>query len=286
MAKQELKVEGKRENAMLVTCAAQGTGKSYQNKLLICKYVVDKLSTKVRGRKVLILDVNSEYGTESFGQNGIPPLTVKSIAVKDVRDWCRSDVVEARRIDMKSLSMDDKVKVLNYVMENVKLCLVICEDINTVTTNMNELKKVVGSLVNLRHKGVDVIVSYQSLRHVEPRILANCRYVRLHYMIGQVSDIKSKLPEPDVFYIGQQIINKRYYGGDKRFFLYIHTNPAKIEGAFSKDEFMLACRNFLMAHKKRLKEEMDISGCSLEEAVNNQSQQLYEQFYGNPDKDK
>lgn len=273
-----------RECGMLVTAASQGTGKSHQNKLLICDYVKDKLQTKVRGRKVLILDTNGEYGSENFGINGIPNLDVKRLAVKAVKDWCRSPMIEARRIDMKSLPIDDKLRILEYVMQVVRNCLIVLEDINTICLDMNKMKTVTSSLVNLRHKAVDVIVSYQSLRAVEPRILSNCRYVRLHYSIGDVDDVKGKLSEPEVFKIAQLLINKRYYGGDERFFIYIHTNPHKIEGNFSKDEFLEACRKFLAINKKKLKEEMDITGCTTDEAINNQAKQYYNQFYGNDDK--
>lgn len=275
-----------REAGMMVTCAQQGSGKSHQNKLLICQYVKDKVSTKVRGRKVLILDVNGEYGSESFGKDGIPNLDVKKIAVRDVKDWSYSDVVEVRRIDMKSLSIEDKLKILKYVMSVVRNLLIILEDINVICLDMGQMRELTSTIVNLRHKAVDVIVSYQSLRAVEPRILTNCRYVRMHYQSGSTKEVKGKLGEPDVFFIAQQIINKRYYTGDKRFFLYVHTAPYKIEGLFSKEEYMDACRAFLLAHKNRLKEEMDISGVSMEEAIKNQSEQLYLQYYGNKDKDK
>ena len=49
---------------------------------------------------------------------------------------------------------------------------------------------------------------------------------------------------------------------------------------------MDACRKFLLINKKRLKEEMDITGCKQEDAVKHQSELLYKQFYGNADKEK
>lgn len=163
MEEQEKK---KRECGMLVTVAAQGTGKTHQNKITICNYVKDKLSTRVPGRKVLILDTNGEYGPESFGINGIPALNVKKLAVKDIKNWCLSNMVEARRIDMKSLSIDDKLKILDFTCQVARNCMLVMEDINTIILDVTHMKNIVSSIVNLRHKGVDVIVSYQSLRAV------------------------------------------------------------------------------------------------------------------------
>lgn len=266
---------------MMVTVAAQGTGKSHQNKILICNYVKDKFDTGVRGRKVLVLDSNGEYGTETFGINGIPQLTVKRIAVKDVQAWCLSPIIECRRIDMKSLHIDEKLQILEYVCQIARDCMIIIEDINTMIIDITHAKNIVSSLVNLRHKGVDVIVSYQSLRAVEPRILSNCRYVRMHYAIGDTQDVKGKLSEPEVFKIAQFIINDKYFKGDKRFFLYIYTNPHKIRGAFSKEDFMSACKKYLSINKKKYKDEMEITGCTSEEAIKNKSEEMFSQFYGN-----
>ncbi len=277
----KVKEQSKRECGMLVTVASQGGGKTYQNKLLIVNYVKDKKNIRVRGRKVLILDSNGEYATNTFGIDGIPPLEVKRIAVKDIKAWCRSDIVECRRVDMKSLPIEDKMKIVNYAMQVFRNGLVVMEDINSVCLDMTHMKNIVSSLVNLRHKAADVIVSYQSLRKVEPTILSNCRYVRMHYMVGDVDDVKGKLSEPDVFKIAQFIVNKKFYSGDKRFFVYVHTNPHKIEGMFSRADFIEAAKKLLMTNKRRLKEEQDISGCTMETALQNQSEQLCTQFYGN-----
>jgi hypothetical protein len=276
-----------REAGLFISAAMQGLGKTRQNMWLISRYVKDKIDIGVRGRKCLILDPNGEYTEASLIENGITDLKVKTIAVKDVAAWCRSNIVECRRIDMKSLIADDRAKILNYIIGVSKNMLLCIEDLNTICLNVLTLDQMVQNIVNLRHKAVDVLTSYQSLRAVEPRMLQNCRHLRLHYQLGSVDDIKSKLPcDKEVFKLAQLIINTRYYAGDKYFFLYIQTLAAKIEGTFDKAEFMDACRKFLLINKKRLKEEMDITGCKQEDAVKNQSELLYKQFYGNPDKEK
>jgi hypothetical protein len=279
-------LNGTREAGMLVTAASQGTGKTYQNMIVIVNAVKDKIDIGVKGRKVLILDTNGEYTLDQFEKNGHNNFKPKTIAVKDVQAWCLSNIIDCRRIDMKSLHINDKLKILSYVMQVMRNCLIILEDINTITTDINHMKNIVSSIVNLRHKGVDVIISYQSLRAVEPRILSNCRWIRLHYSLGDVSDINKKLNEPEMTKIAQLIINERYYNGDKRFLLYIHQSPPKLKGDFTKDEFMDACKKFLLINKRKVKEHMNITGCSQQQAIDEQSEQLFDLFYGNNDKDK
>ena len=264
----------KRECGMLVTVGFQGAGKSHQNKIIVGNFIKDKIATKVRGRKALFLDTNGEFAE-------IDGKPVKKIALRDVEAWCHSPIAEARRIDMKLLSVDEKLRVLKQVLEKVRDILLVLEDINTIVLDMGQMKQIVSFLVNLRHRGVDLLISYQSLRIVEPKILANCRWLRLHYFQGDVLDIPGKLNEPELFKIAQIIINNRYYNGDVRFFLYVYQAPPKLKGKFTKEEFLSACNKFLMINKRRINEEMDITGCTKEVALKNQAQLLFNQYYGN-----
>jgi hypothetical protein len=143
------------------------------------------------------------------------------------------------------------------------------------------MEDIVGGIVNLRHRAVDVLISYQSLRPVEPRIWQNSRWVRMHYQADNVMDIKNKVTNPTLFKIAQIIVNNRYFGGDKRFFVYIHNFANKVEGKFTKAEFEDACRLYLNSNKKYVKEYKEMNNCSMEEAVEGQVEQYFSQYYGN-----
>ena len=90
------------------------------------------------------------------------------------------------------------------------------------------MEDIVSGLVNLRHRACDVLISYQSLRPVEPRIWQNSRWIRMHYQADNVNDIKNKLPNVTLFKIAQIMVNNRYFNGDKRFFIYIYNFQNKI----------------------------------------------------------
>lgn len=235
----------------------------------------------MKGRKILIMDTNGEYTVDQFEKNGHPNFPVKTIGVANVGPWSRSSLVECRRIDMKALHIDDKLKILGYVMQVIRNCTIVLEDINTITTDINHMKNIVSSIVNLRHKGVDVIISYQSLRAVEPRILTNSKWIRLHHSLGDVMDIKGKLDALDLVKISQLIINTRYRAGDTRFFLYIYLASQKVRGDFSEDEFKEAAKQYLSLKPKKVRDFMNMMGVSKEAAYEGMRDELFNLYYGN-----
>lgn len=277
----KLKNKSQREAGMMVCTGIQGVGKTYQNMYVIRDYVKDKIYNKVRGRKCLIIDTNGEYTKEQFQKNDIENFDPKRIAVKDVAEWSRSPTTECRRIDAKDVSIKDKKVILEYLLKEYRNGMLVIEDINTYILSMTHMEEIVGGIVNLRHRAVDVLISYQSLRPVEPRVWQNARWIRMHYQADNVNDIKGKVSNPTLMKICQLIVNNRYFNGDKRFFVYIHSFANKVEGKFTKKEFLDACRQYLNANKKYLREFKEMNNVSTEEAIEGQSLLYFNQYYGN-----
>lgn len=276
--------QSQREAGMMVATGIQGVGKTYLNMHIIKDYVKDKIKTKVRGRKALIMDTNGEYTQEQFERNNIPNFSPKTISVKDIPQWSLSDAVECRRIDAKNLGIAEKKEVIQYIIRYYRNGMLVLEDINTYILNVTHMEEIVGGLVNLRHRAVDMLISYQSLRAVEPRIYTNARWMRMHYQADNVNDIKGKIANLPMYKIAQIIVNNRYFSGDQRFYLYIYNFANKIEGAFSKKEFKDACRQYLNANKKHIREFKEMNNVSMEQAIEGQINQYYNQYYGNANK--
>jgi len=277
----KVKSKAQREAGMMVCTGIQGVGKTYQNMYVIRDYVKDKIYNKVRGRKCLIIDTNGEYTKEQFQKNDIENFDPKRISVKDVAEWSRSPTTECRRIDAKDVSIKDKKVILEYLLKEYRNGMLVIEDINTYILSMTHMEEIVGGIVNLRHRAVDVLISYQSLRPVEPRVWQNARWIRMHYQADNVNDIKGKVSNPTLMKICQLIVNNRYFNGDKRFFIYIHSFANKVEGKFTKKEFLDACRQYLNANKKYLREFKEMNNVSTEEAIEGQSLLYFIQYYGN-----
>ena len=270
-----------REAGMMAITGIQGVGKTYQGMHTIADYVRDKPKTKVRGRKCLIFDTNGEYTPDQFEKNGIKGFKITRIALSDVDAWCHTENSECRRIDAKNLGIKEKKEAVEYLLKVYKNGMLVLEDINTYILSVTFMEEIVGGLVNLRHRAVDVMISYQSLRPVEPRIWQNSRWVRMHYQADNVNDIKNKVTNPTLFKIAQLLVNEKYFGGDKRFFVYIHSFANKIQGKFTKQDFEQACKKYLSTNKKYIKEYQQMNDCSMDEALDGQVQQYIDQYYGN-----
>ena len=268
-----------REAGMMAVTGIQGVGKSYQNMHLIYNYTTDKIKTGVKGRKCLIFDTNGEYTSEQFAKNNVPNFDPKKIAIKDVENWSATDVAECRRLDAKNLSIKQKKECVEYLLKVYRNGMLVLEDINTYILSVTFMEEIVGGIVNLRHRGVDVIISYQSLRPVEPRIWQNARWVRMHYQADNIMDIKGKVTNVTLFKLAQLLVNKRYFDGDKRFFVYIHNFNNKIQGDFTKNEFADACNKYLNSNRKYIKEFMSINDCSNDEAIDGLTKQYTEEYF-------
>ena len=278
IAKTKKQVSNFREAGMMTCTGVQGVGKTYQNMHIIKEYVIDKFYNNVKGRKVLIFDTNGEYTKEEFEKNDIPNFNAKKISLSDIGKWSRTEIAECRRIDGKFLSIKEKKDSVEYVLRHLRNCMLVLEDINTYILSVTFMEEIVGGLVNLRHRAVDVLISYQSLRPVEPRIWQNSKWVRMHYQADDVNDIKNKVSSPQLFKIAQIIVNNRYFHGDKRFFVYIHNFDNKIEGRFTKKEFFSACQKYVNSNRKYIKEFMNMNKCSEDQATAGLIKQLTQQY--------
>jgi len=269
-----------RECGMMCITGIQGVGKTYQNMHLIAKYAMDKIYNQVEGRKVLIFDTNGEYTTEQFREADIE-IDIKKMKLSDVGAFGASNSKEVRRIDASMANIDQKLAAVKYIMETYRNGLLVLEDINTYTLNITHTKDIVSGLVNLRHRAVDVLVSYQGARAVEPRIWSNTRWVRMHYQADNISDIKDKIPNMELYKLAQILVETRYFNKDKRFFVYVHNTTNKIEGNFSEKEFLSAAEKYFLVNKSRVKEHMKMHKVSEAVAIKFCQQTMLTQYYGN-----
>jgi len=269
-----------RECGMMTITGIQGVGKTYQNMYVIKDYIKDKFYNKVKGRKCLIFDTNGEYTGAEFAKADIQ-LDPKRMNVRDVGAFGRSDLVECMRIDASGVGIKTKKEAIEYIIRHYRNGMLVLEDINTYILNVTHMESIISGLVNLRHRAVDVLISYQSARPVEPRIWQNSRWVRFHYQADNVSDIKGKLPNHTLYKLAQILVNNRYFSGDKRFFLYVHSFQNKIEGSFTEDEFTTACKQFLNSNKKELKEHQAMHSLTAADALAHCTNSLNTQYNGN-----
>lgn len=228
-----------RECRIVIACGKRGVGKSVETIRVIDEYVKGDVSKGIPPRKALIFDVNDEFS--SFWHFG-GTRSIKAIAIRDIMKFSIHPTIEVRRIrpfwdDGKKMTINDMAEVLGIILDNYRNGLLLVEDINKYLSDAMP-SDLIGSLATSRHIGLDIVSHFQNIgRAGNPKLLGNLNMIRLHKTNDTVERHKNKFEEKtEILQIAEYIINKRYFDGDTRFFLYVDVENMKIRGKFSKDE--------------------------------------------------
>ena len=228
-----------RECRIIISCGKRGVGKSVETIRMIDEYVQGNPSKGVPPRKALIFDVNDEFSSFwFFGQQR----SIKAIAIKDIMKFSIHPKVEVRRIrpfwdDGKKMTINDMAEVLGIILDNYRNGLLLVEDINKYLSDAMP-SDLIGSLATSRHIGLDIISHFQNIgRAGNPKLLGNLNMIRLHKTNDTVERHKNKFEEKtELLQIAEYIINKRYFDGDIRFFVYVDVENMKIRGKLTHEE--------------------------------------------------
>lgn len=252
----------KRKCKMILATGVKGVGKSYATiQWLMDKYVRGNPALGQAPRRVIILDVNDEYG--EFG--------IKSIQPEHIPLFCIHPLVEIRRLRPFKIIAPAKagekprgvrmktneiLELLSFVLENFTGGLLLIEDINKYVKN-NLPDDLAGAICTNRHINCDIIMHYQSCNRPLPQIWENTDEVRFHYQETDVFRAESKLQEKtERFKLAQLIVEAKYFKGDERFYVWI-TDKRRLAGDFTKEDFMFAAKEYLLSRPKEMKRFVD-----------------------------
>lgn len=216
-----------RQPLLGIVVGKKGVGKTYTTNKLIFNYITGQMGYGAPPRKVLVLDVNDEF------------VHLKPIAVEDVIKFSGSDVVEARRIRrMKPngtpMTIDEVIEALRVCIDHFRGGLLLLEDTNKYITE-NVPGDLNGALCGLRHVDTDVILHYQGLGAIPPKMWRNFNWIRYHKCTEAVRDEKSKFQErASDLAIVEAMVNHEFFGGNPHFYVYYEEKDDKIRGAYSQ----------------------------------------------------
>lgn len=284
-----------REPLLYISVGKKGCGKTYSTvHTVILKYIKGNQSKNLPPRKVLILDVNNEYGQYGF----------RAMKLQDVELYTYHPRVEVRRVipfneDGQKWSINELQEGLKHILDVFRGGLLVVEDPAKFTsTNMNI--ELIGSLCTQRHLDCDVLMHFQSIgRAATPALKSNMNILRFHKCLDTVERHKNKFEEyTEILKIAENIVNKRYQEHVKNnrtgqtyfpFCVFVDFDRDKIFGEFTKKEFTKALEAYVMENEndtvgRLLKLKDRDTGKSLynyKTAFDKTEADLFEKYWGN-----
>lgn len=229
-----------------VAFGKKGVGKSYQTWQMIYSYVQGDPVNNIKPRRALILDVNDEYSW------------VPAISINDVGRFSNSPYIEVRRVRAfnertgQPMSLDEIGKALFFILENYRRGLLLIEDINVYISDSlpNDL---IGAICRNRHTELDIILHYQSLGRITPKVWQNVNWLRFHKNTDSVDRHKNKCEDKyEYLKITEILVNNKYMDGDIRFFAFIDVDSMKIRGKFTQEEISSAIDEYISLNNSTL----------------------------------
>ncbi|WP_046756713.1 zonular occludens toxin domain-containing protein [Kordia jejudonensis] len=234
----------------MLVCGETGVGKTYRNKQEIKHYMMDHLAIGKKGRKVLAFDTNDD-DYPSF-------VTVSPNHLKALTK------VSARRIrpfntDGSPMDNEDKKEVIKKIMKSFKNGLVVLDDIDHYMTGAKG-QAMIGALCTVRHKGIDIVLTHQSVAKITTSEWQNCTWLRLHHQVDDVTRYRDRIPKYEMVRIAQLIVDEQYelasaafakgnlseheYKVQKSFFVYVNMREQRIVGC-GRAAFIRACKKYI-----------------------------------------
>ena len=234
-----------REPLLGVAIGRKGVGKSYTTDKVIANYVAGNPASGILGRKALILDVNDEY------------THIKAIAIKDLIRFSVHPMVEARRVrpfhpDGKKMTLDDLAVTLNIILDTYSGGLLLIEDINRFVSDAMP-QDLMGAIATNRHRDLDIILHYQGIGRIGPKVWQNINWLRFHKITESAQRHQRKYEDKyELIRITEIMVNTQYFGGNERFYQYVDCENMKLQGKVDDKLFTEACKEYLNENYRKV----------------------------------
>jgi hypothetical protein len=252
-----------RQPKAMVAVAMQGGGKTYTTMRELALY------QKKYARPVLIVDVNGEYTDYKavYYDAREPDRRKRALGHKKTNRMGIAGIRLPRiyrvigiRPDNIPMSESELIELIYTIQDYYTNGVLILEEMNTYVRRQVP-KEFYSFLIRLRHKGVDVIMHYQSIGDAHPDIWRQTKVLRLHRAMDSVRSIAEKIPNFELVRIAELAIEKHYLTGTndengKYYFLYIDFENMKIIG-ISETDFKEACEKYIYQNNREIKDLMN-----------------------------
>lgn len=287
----------KRQPKLGIVVGRKGVGKTYTTVKMLRSYIAGDPKNGLPGHKVLILDVNDEYGPD--GIKRVYPkgeFSIKTLDPRHIAWFTAHKTVEARRIrpiddNGRPLTTKAIADLLLKILHEYRGGLLLIEDYNSYIGD-SPPNDIIGTICKQRHLNMDVVLHLQSIGRIIPKLWQNANWMRFHKNSESVDKhAKQKFPDRhSVMKLVEILVNNRYKQGDERFFVYVDLDYDRIMGNFTKEEFEEVCLDLIGMQSnsilKPLLSKIDRNGNPVHDrksAVEYALRELVDEHYGNRD---
>jgi hypothetical protein len=273
-----------REPILMAVCGKKGVGKSFTTMKYLREYVRGNPEKGIPGRKVLIFDVNNEYSDKSKFPD------IRALALKDVELFSARSIPEIRRVrpffdNGVKMTLNDMANVLQWLVTKFFDGLLLIEDINKYVSDSMP-SDLIGAICTNRHSGVDIIMHYQSIGRLTPKVWQNINVLRMHKNTDSVSKHRNKFEDKfEYLRLAEKIIYEEYISGNHRFYLFVDFDNEKVHAKVEQQRIQTAIAEYIAENPGMVNaytNMLDKSGRAMytrPKAVEMLEKRLYEQYF-------
>ncbi len=245
-----------REPMIMLVCGETGVGKTYRNKMEIESYMRDNPLIGKKGRKVLAFDTNDDDYTAFQTVNPDYIRALSRVAPRRIRPYNK---------DGSPMDAIQKKEVVHKIVTFFTGGMLVLDDIDHYMVGAKG-QSMIGALCTVRHKGIDVLLTHQSIAKITTSEWQNCTWLRLHHQVDEITKYKERIPKYAMVRIAQLIVDEQYdlaakayaegrlskaaYAVQKSFFLYINMREQKIVGC-SRAAFIRSAKRYIDQEENR-----------------------------------
>jgi hypothetical protein len=239
-----------REPTMEVAIGFRGVGKTYTFNEFSDDYI------RNLKRPILVFDVNNEFneGNRLFGYKAI------DFDITEKKEYKRSEQIRNIKVPGKyriipykkngqPMNISELLLTATTIVSYFRNGLVLLEDLNKYT-NSHFKQEFIGTFVGLRHVGVDLVLHFQSLHAIPPKVWDGMQHLRWHKCAEKIIKYKKRVTNFELFAIAEAIVDYKYRT-DQRFYLWVDALGNKIQT--SPDDFKKGCEIYLAQNPSALR---------------------------------
>lgn len=241
-----------REPSAEIAIGFKGVGKTYTTKRLVESYIMNDPQTARKGRPVLVFDVNGEYDDFTAIDFDIdePNELKRATEIRKIAAPGKYRIVAYKK-NKAVMTPGEMYATVVTICKYYRNGLLILEDINKYMLS-NVKVDIVGLLIGLRHLGNDLIIHYQSLRAIPPRMWGNMNFLRWHKQSDGIDKYKNRLDNYELFKIAERIVENKFRD-DKRYYLWVDKLQERLLNV-SEVDFERAAMEYIALNPRALNE--------------------------------